>query len=220
MFKWQGEKIEDVINDIAYNIGGVDSFYEDGKNVANTIVDKFNLNSDSVIIDYGCGVGRVSRYLSQHVKKVYAIDSSDSYIEMAKKECEGFDNIEFIKLDKSVFRSDLIHEEIDLVFFNKVAQHIDKPLLWVSLKEISKILKPEGCIELHLSLFDINSIVFNNMYETVERAAYHAGHDYMQHEFYFIDEIKYRIHISNLEIKNKVRMDNEIFLILGRKKYE
>src|SRR5687767_13733335 len=53
--------------------------------VTNRLIKKhLRLKSSDVVLDFGCGLGRVARYLSQHCNTVQAVDASPEMIEAAK----------------------------------------------------------------------------------------------------------------------------------------
>ena len=98
----------------------------------------------STCIEYGCGVGRVTRWLSERFSRVVACDISDSHIQLARKYVadEGRDNISF-NLIGSI-------EEIENLppaeFFYSVLvlQHNPPPIIEVIVSSLAKALKPGG----------------------------------------------------------------------------
>lgn len=77
---------------------------------------------NEIVLDAGCGTGRVAKIIAYTVKKgkVYAVYTDDNMIANAKKNLD-FSNIVFIKSDLS----DLdLPEKVDLVFPNAVIHWI------------------------------------------------------------------------------------------------
>jgi SAM-dependent methyltransferase len=61
----------------------------------------FSVNklSDTRIIDYGCGSGRLSVHLAPFVKNIVLADVSKEFLELAKENLRGHHNVEFVHLD-------------------------------------------------------------------------------------------------------------------------
>ena len=67
------------------------------------ILEKRKFRVNEVVLDAGCGTGRVTKIIANNVKrgKVYAVDVDDNMITNAKKNLKDFSNIVFIKSDLS-----------------------------------------------------------------------------------------------------------------------
>ncbi|HXT83261.1 MAG TPA: methyltransferase domain-containing protein [Verrucomicrobiae bacterium] len=87
------------------------------------ILDKRKIKEDEVILDAGCGSGRVTQLIAKKVKigKIYAVDIDANMISNAKINLKDFTNVIFIQ-------SDLINlklpEKVDLIFSNAVIHWI------------------------------------------------------------------------------------------------
>jgi len=57
------------------------------------VLDKFNLDKKIDVLEPGCGVGFLSRYLSTFAKDVYSFDNSEEGINRAKKYNNGLENV-------------------------------------------------------------------------------------------------------------------------------
>ena len=106
-------------------------------------VKSLNLSKDDIVLDIGCGVGRLSVPIAKIVKKVYALDISKKMLEYAKKyaESECVEDIEFIQGN---------WEEFDIATIEKV----DVTIAYNSL----------GVYELRKSLEKINAITRREVY--------------------------------------------------------
>ncbi len=87
------------------------------------ILEKRKIKEDEVILDAGCGSGRVTQLIANKAKtgKIYAVDIDANMISNAKENLKDFTNIIFI-------RSDLINlklpEKMNLIFSNAVIHWI------------------------------------------------------------------------------------------------
>ena len=86
---------------------------------ATEILEKRKFKVNEIVLDAGCGTGRVTKIIANNVKrgKVYAVDLDDNMITNAKKNLKDFSNIVFIKSDLSVVE---LPEKMDLIFSNAV----------------------------------------------------------------------------------------------------
>lgn len=59
------------------------------------ILPQLNMNSDSNVIDIGCGIGRWADALANKVHSYVGIDFSESMIHLASRRFESYDNVQF-----------------------------------------------------------------------------------------------------------------------------
>jgi 2-polyprenyl-3-methyl-5-hydroxy-6-metoxy-1,4-benzoquinol methylase len=108
---------------ILHGVSDKDKFWSSGREVASKLTNF--INKDSVVLDVGCGIGRVEKYLAPHVKEIFGVDISRRMIKIAKKALENYDNVYFIKnngRDLSIFEDN----KFDFVFSILVLQHLEK----------------------------------------------------------------------------------------------
>lgn len=96
-----------------------------------------------VFLDYGCGYGRVAKYVAPHVKKLICADVSSIYLERARCYLRTHPNVKYIKVNGKDIKMIEDHT-IDLVYSIGVFVHINKEDAYSLSKEIVRILKPEG----------------------------------------------------------------------------
>lgn len=65
-------------------------------NGTNKQLDCIPLQPDDVVLDCGCGPGRVAIQAAKRVRKVICLDASEGMLEECKKNCEaaGIENVE------------------------------------------------------------------------------------------------------------------------------
>ena len=107
------------------------------------ICDKNNIYPKK-ILDFGCGVGNSSYFLSQYFShsKIYGIDISKNSIEIAKK--RDINNCVF-----NVYNGeDIFFDEnfFDIIFISNVFHHIDHQNHFYLLKKIKELLKENGSL--------------------------------------------------------------------------
>ena len=71
------------------------------ENGTNKQLDCIPLEPDFVVLDCGCGPGRIAIQAAKRVKKVICLDSSEGMLEECRKNCEaaGVKNVEYVLAD-------------------------------------------------------------------------------------------------------------------------
>jgi ubiquinone/menaquinone biosynthesis C-methylase UbiE len=94
-------------------------------------------------LDFGCGVGRLSRPLRERFDRVVGVDVSEPMLVQARKLERGAERIEFV-LNRREDLSFLPDGEVDLVYSSLVLQHLPKRLAARYLCEFVRVLAPGG----------------------------------------------------------------------------
>jgi len=103
----------------------------------------------STILDLGCGVGRITEFMSFDFKEVIGIDISGVMIRKAKKRLKKFTSVKFIETDGESIP--LPDNSIDLVFSYLVFQHIkDREMVEKNFEEVYRALKPKGLFKVRI----------------------------------------------------------------------
>ncbi len=101
-------------------------------------------------LDFGCGLGRLTRALSHHFQQCYGVDISEVMLTKAKELNQSFLNCNFVwnpKGDLQVFGNN----HFDLIYSNIVLQHIpSKRVIEAYIREFVRILKPNGLMVFQL----------------------------------------------------------------------
>jgi len=97
------------------------------------------VNQDDQILDYGCGIGRVAKFMSKNVKNLYAVDISKEMIAFAKKFCKECKNIEYQNTKGTII--ELKDNSIDFIYTLLTLQHVEKEDAYLIIKEMNRILK-------------------------------------------------------------------------------
>src|SRR3989338_259534 len=110
-----------------------------------TIRNSLNLQSGDIVLDAGCGTGRLARAIAKQCKKVYGLDFSAKSIEVLNRRAidEGIHNIETYICDFIKYIP--IKEKVDKIISVQAIQHI--PAAGEKIKALKNLydqLKPGG----------------------------------------------------------------------------
>lgn len=96
------------------------------------------------VVEIGCGVGRLTRVLSERTAGVKALDVSAEMLELARKHNGQLENVEWVHGD-GVSLEGIPDGQADLVVSHVVFQHIPDPQITLGyVRDIGRVLKPGG----------------------------------------------------------------------------
>ncbi len=104
------------------------------------------LRGEDVVLNIGCGAGRVERYLAPKVRELWAVDVSGEMLRLARKRLEGLPNVRLREVGNRDFLSSFETERFDLVFSFLVLQHLEKEDAFLYLRDAWRVLKPGGTL--------------------------------------------------------------------------
>lgn len=109
------------------------------------------LQPDWVVVEIGCGVGRLTRVLAARTAAVKALDVSSEMLAIARSENAQLDNVEWIHGDGTSLAG-VADASADAAVSHVVFQHIPDPQITLGyIREVGRVLKPGGVAALHLS---------------------------------------------------------------------
>ena len=91
-----------------------------------------NPQKNDSVLDFGCGVGRVTFFLAPHVKNISGIDISKNMLEIANNETRNFTNVSFEHLSGTLIPNQ--DNSFNKIFSHWVLQHISDEMLVLYLK--------------------------------------------------------------------------------------
>jgi len=102
-----------------------------------------------VALDFGCGVGRLTRALARHFHQCYGTDISDNMIARARELNSSIPNCNFVVNDQDL--RTFPDNYFDLIYTKWVLQHIpDKALIKSYLSELVRSHKMDGLLVFQL----------------------------------------------------------------------
>jgi len=102
------------------------------------------LGKDKIVLDVGCGDGRMSFLLSSKVKQVFGIDNQEAPVAMGKLLVAGAKNVELRVGDAR--KIDFPDGTFDLVVSFDVVEHLPEETMEKMLAEMKRVCKKGGCV--------------------------------------------------------------------------
>ena len=122
-----------------------ESFEATGQSDAE-MVRRYLRGPEAIVLNIGCGVGRVERYLAPHVAEMHAVDISGEMIARARERLAGLGNVHLKEIGNADFLSSFESDRFDLVFSFLVLQHLEREDAFLYLRDAYRILKPGGAL--------------------------------------------------------------------------
>jgi len=119
----------------------------------------------SRVLNIGCGVGRVERYLAPFVAELWAVDISGEMIARARARLAEFPNVKLRELAIGEFLGGFESGTFDLVFSFLVLQHMEREDAFRYLDDAARVLRPGGAL----------SVQFPNLLSPEYTAAFVEG---------------------------------------------
>lgn len=130
-----------------HNRWQLEQFFETGRHEIDSILERVRQRVPNLprgrALDFGCGVGRLTRALAPHFDEVVGIDVAASMIDHARQLNAELPNVSFVlneRTDLSVIDSG----SVDLLYSNIVLQHIARPIMDGYVREFVRVLAPHG----------------------------------------------------------------------------
>lgn len=103
-------------------------------------------------LEFGCGVGRVTRALAARYERAVGIDISTEMLDRARALNAGVDGLEFVHNDAPDLAV-LGDRRFDLVYSRHVLQHLPgADIARAYLQEMVRLVRPGGLVMVHLPL--------------------------------------------------------------------
>ena len=125
----------------------VERFFTEGHRVIEELIAVVSVRCPDLprlcALDFGCGVGRLTRSLADHFERVIGVDVAASMIRRARQLNSDLTNCYFV-LNESDDLSLIETGSVDFVYSDLVLQHIALPYSEGYLREFVRVLSPRG----------------------------------------------------------------------------
>jgi 2-polyprenyl-3-methyl-5-hydroxy-6-metoxy-1,4-benzoquinol methylase len=127
----------------SYNEEIFDVFRNDKAGIINSAI-RAHHSPTKTVIDVGCAVGKWIPILSVNFKKVIATDISAKNIELAKKNCQAFSNVHYIRADMSDPTLRIMQCDVAVCINALLTSSLSKRIIF--FKSLSKCVKKGGTL--------------------------------------------------------------------------
>jgi len=102
------------------------------------------LPNDSTCLEFGCGTGRVTRWLANEYRRVIAYDISENHLRLARQAVQPIqdDKVTFVRVSRLSGLDDIA--PFDILFSILVLQHNPPPVIAYVLDKLLSCLRPGG----------------------------------------------------------------------------
>ena len=128
------------------------AFDEAGREDASHLICPFITSSDTVL-DVGCGIGRLLRWVAPRCLRIYGLDVSRAMLLKAKRRCQNLRNVSLRRLSTSL-RFPFADHTIDFAYLYHVSEHMDREDLFAMLREMRRVLRPRARALVQFSLLE------------------------------------------------------------------
>ncbi len=122
------------------------AFWQGGEDALRTLLGvlEVTLSPDHVVVDIGCGLGRLTRPLAAQVQQVLALDVSEEMLSRAKQLNPSLTNVEWLHGDGHSLHP-VADSSADACVSHVVFRHIPDPAVTLGyVREMGRVLRPGG----------------------------------------------------------------------------
>ena len=98
---------------------------------------------DDVVLDLGCGIGRVARYVAPGCRTLWAVDASDAMLASARERLGGLANVRFARCEGTAMPA-LPRNSVDVAYSLLTLQHVEREDAFALLRDLRRVLRPGG----------------------------------------------------------------------------
>lgn len=147
---WDARAREDpfwfVDSRLRYGAPDEEAFWAEGERSLECLLDGLGVHprADQIVVDIGCGLGRLTRPLAERTAHVYAIDVSGEMLSEARRLNPQLQNVEWIHGDGATLRP-IPDGAADLCISHVVFRHIPDPQITLGyVREMGRVLRAGG----------------------------------------------------------------------------
>ena len=139
-----------------------EEFFETGRVEVAAVMERLALlkalpDPRGIFLDFGCGVGRISRVLMNHFLSGYGIDISPTMIERARQYSDGDRRKPVYIVNEHEHLKLVPSDSVDFVYSHIVLQHLPRRLQPVFVAEFLRVLRPGGIAAFQVPTADLET---------------------------------------------------------------
>lgn len=185
------------------------SFDEAGREDACHLVLPFIRPQDTVL-DVGCGIGRLLKWVAPHCRRAYGIDISGAMLKKARQRCRDLGQVRLRRLPRSL-RIPLANGTVDFAYFYHVSEHLDREDTLVLLDQIRRVLRPRGRALVQFSL-----LAHPHNQREFRHWATHDDREGVRSRFYTEDEAALILGLADMHPQIRLYIPGEFAVVVTR----
>jgi ubiquinone/menaquinone biosynthesis C-methylase UbiE len=180
------------------NVRDPEAFEAAGRFDAETLLAP-HIGRDDAVLDLGCGIGRVVRYVAPLCREVCAVDASKTMLDYARTRLAHLPNVRFV-LGEGASLGAVESGSIDFAYSLLTLQHVEREHAFLLLRELRRVLRPEGSAVLTFPnlLSDVYLEAFVQYAERDETA------NPARARFYTPEEVRRLLPVAGLSVRDLV----------------
>jgi ubiquinone/menaquinone biosynthesis C-methylase UbiE len=120
-----------------------DKIHADAEDTLDILRETVGIRADDVVVEIGCGVGRVGRVLAPFVREWIGCDVSPKMLHQAQRRLIGLENARLQEIS-GYDLSPIADASIDMVYMTVVFMHLEEWDRYTYMLEAFRVLKPGG----------------------------------------------------------------------------
>jgi ubiquinone/menaquinone biosynthesis C-methylase UbiE len=137
---WQPDDVKQAMQ-LVLNETDPDVFEESGRRQAEELCPR--IRRTDVVMDLGCGIGRVARYVARCCGSLWAVDASETMLSLARERLHGVSNVSFAHSEGTRISS-IESGSVDFVYSILTLQHLEREDAFLLLRDVHRVLRPGG----------------------------------------------------------------------------
>jgi ubiquinone/menaquinone biosynthesis C-methylase UbiE len=101
------------------------------------------LEPTDTVLDLGCGIGRVTRYVAPMCREIWAVDASETMLGYARERLASLPNVRFA-LSEGLRFAEVPTATVDVAYSLLTLQHVEREHAFRLLRELHRVLRPGG----------------------------------------------------------------------------
>jgi ubiquinone/menaquinone biosynthesis C-methylase UbiE len=104
------------------------------------------IRPDDTVVDVGCGIGRVTRYVAPLCRQIWGVDVSEVMLRYARARLADVPNVRFALGDGPSLPQEIESGSVDVVYSLLTLQHVEREHAFMLLRDIRRALRPGGTL--------------------------------------------------------------------------
>jgi ubiquinone/menaquinone biosynthesis C-methylase UbiE len=101
------------------------------------------VGAGDVVLDLGCGIGRVALYVAPGCATLWAVDASDAMLEQARLRLADRRNVRVARCDGTRIPA-VPDDAVDVAYSLLTLQHVEREDAFALLRELRRVVRPGG----------------------------------------------------------------------------